>query len=350
MRDALWSVMSKGAQVMAPDALLPAAALLDLYGEDIRARAYVTQDPVLGEMMLRPDYTVPVVQAHMAGGVAPARYTYQGPVWRKQTAASGRAREYGQIGLEVFDGTNPAAANADVFDTIMRALDHAGVNGRAVITGDIALMRSAVASLQMSELRRGALMRHLWRPNRFNALLARFAGEADHPQGRDALSLEALDTQVADAGPAIGLRSPDTVIARVQRLVGDRDEVKVPRDQVTALRALQAMSTNLSEAADAALALVAPLPLLSPAIDSLRAWADAIASKGYDPAKIEFRGAYGLTSMEYYDGFVFGVSVQNQLVATGGRDDALTAALGGGSKMAAVGAVIRPDSLQAALS
>jgi hypothetical protein len=35
---------------------------LDLYGENIRARAYVTSDPVLGEKMLRPIYTVPVAE------------------------------------------------------------------------------------------------------------------------------------------------------------------------------------------------------------------------------------------------------------------------------------------------
>ncbi|MDC3265334.1 hypothetical protein OAU61_04555, partial [Planktomarina temperata] len=43
------------------DILQPADVLLDLYGEDIRARAYVTSDPLRGEQMLRPDFTVPVV-------------------------------------------------------------------------------------------------------------------------------------------------------------------------------------------------------------------------------------------------------------------------------------------------
>ena len=33
-----------------------------------------TLDPDRGEMMLRPDYTVPVVQMHMRQGAEPARY------------------------------------------------------------------------------------------------------------------------------------------------------------------------------------------------------------------------------------------------------------------------------------
>ena len=73
------------------DMLLPADTLLDLYGEDIRARAYVTADPLRGEMMLRPDFTVPVVQAHMQGA-EPARYCYLGEVFRKQDAARRRGQ------------------------------------------------------------------------------------------------------------------------------------------------------------------------------------------------------------------------------------------------------------------
>ena len=71
-----------GAVEVAPDILLEAETLLDLYGEDIRARAYVTQDPIRGEMMLRPDFTVPVVQMHMRNGAEPALYCYLGEVFR----------------------------------------------------------------------------------------------------------------------------------------------------------------------------------------------------------------------------------------------------------------------------
>ena len=82
-----------GAVPVETDILQPAETLLDLYGEDIRARAYVTSDPVRGELMLRPDFTVPVVQMHMANGADPARYTYAGEVFRKQEAGSARASE-----------------------------------------------------------------------------------------------------------------------------------------------------------------------------------------------------------------------------------------------------------------
>ena len=90
----LTAFVAAGAVPVEADVLQPAGTLLDLYGEDIRARAYVTFDPVMGEMMLRPDFTVPVVQAHMAGGADPARYAYMGKVFRRQEHLDGRAREY----------------------------------------------------------------------------------------------------------------------------------------------------------------------------------------------------------------------------------------------------------------
>lgn len=63
-----------GARSVEAPVLVPAEALLDLYGEDIRARAYTTSDTLRGEQMLRPDFTVPVVQMHMRQGAEPARY------------------------------------------------------------------------------------------------------------------------------------------------------------------------------------------------------------------------------------------------------------------------------------
>ena len=66
-------------------------------------------------MMLRPDFTLPVVQAHMAHGADPARYTYLGEVFRKQDHPGTRASEYLQVGFEVFDRSAPEAADAEVF-------------------------------------------------------------------------------------------------------------------------------------------------------------------------------------------------------------------------------------------
>ena len=170
---------AQGAAVVEPPILQPAETLLDLYGEDIRARAYVTSDAMRGEQMLRPDYTLPVVQMHMAHGADPARYTYAGEVFRRQERDPNRANEYIQTGYEVFDRGDPAAADAEVFALIQGALEGLPVTA---VTGDIGILMAAVAGLDTSASRKAALMRHIWRPRRFRALLDRYAGKTQLEQ------------------------------------------------------------------------------------------------------------------------------------------------------------------------
>src|SRR5690606_11191519 len=157
-----------GALPVEADILQPAEVLLDLYGEDIRARAYVTGDPLRGEMMLRPAFTVPVVQMHMEGGAEPARYCYAGEVFRKQEHLTARKSEYVQVGYEVFDRADPGAADAEVFALFAGLLSDLRLRA---VTGDIAILTAAVRGLNTLESRKAALLRHVWRPRRFTQLL-----------------------------------------------------------------------------------------------------------------------------------------------------------------------------------
>jgi len=90
----------------------------------------------------------------------------------------------------------------------------------------------------------------------------------------------------------------------------------------------------------------ADLASIGPAVDGLSARLDALGARGIDVDELAFEASFGRTSMEYYDGFVFGFSSPQHPhlppVATGGRYDALTAVLGGGTGVPAVGGVIRP--------
>ena len=68
-----------------------------------------------------------------------------------------------------------------------------------------------------------------------------------------------------------------------------------------------------------------------------------IERAGVNLGDLTFEAAYGLTAMEYYDGFVFGFYADGTSVASGGRYDALTRVLGQGRDVPAVGGVIRPE-------
>ena len=320
--------------------LQPAEILLDLYGEDIRTRAYVTSDPVQGEVMLRPDFTVPVVQMHMSQGAEPARYTYAGEVFRRQEEHPERASEYQQVGYEVFDRTDAAESDAEVFALFSQMLE--GLPLRAV-TGDIGILMAAVEGLDASSARRAALMRHLWRPRRFRALLDRFSGRVPVPPSRKAL-LAATDP-MKDAGPVIGLRGEDEIAERVAALRAEAADGPLAREQVELLETLLKVSETCQFALEQLRDIAVDMPAIVPAVERFARRCDALEARGVDVASLSFEGSYGRSSMEYYDGFVFGFVAEGRPdwppIATGGRYDALTRRLGRGAEIPAVGGVIR---------
>ncbi len=321
--------------------LQPSEILLDLYGEDIRARAYVTSDALHGEQMLRPDFTVPVVQMHMAFGAEPARYTYAGEVFRHQDAHPGRASEYVQVGYELFDRSNAAAADAEVFVRIAEAV--AGLSLRAA-TGDIGILMAAVQGLDTTARRKAALMRHIWRPRRFRALLDRFSRRVPEPPTRAALL--AKDDPLAIKAAWIGKRGQTEVAERIEALRADAETPPISATEISALDNL----LSVRETAPFALAhlrdIAVDLPAITQSLYLLEARLGALDACGIDVENLDFEASYGRTSMEYYDGFVFGFYAERRPdlppIATGGRYDALTRHLGGGSEIPAVGGVLRP--------
>ncbi|WP_170573545.1 ATP phosphoribosyltransferase regulatory subunit [Ruegeria atlantica] len=331
-----------GAQVVDTPLLQPAETLLDLYGEDIRARAYVTSDALRGEQMLRPDFTLPVVQMHMTEGAEPARYTYSGEVFRRQEHDPDRPNEYIQVGYEVFDRDDPSGADAEVFSLF--ALQLRGLPLRAA-TGDIGILTAAVQGLRTTDRRKSALMRHLWRPRRFRVLLDRFAGRKPGPEGRDAL-LDAEDPFAAGV-PMIGKRRATEIEARIDALREDRDTPPISDNELAGLETLLNVRETMPFALEQLRDVAVDLPQITPALDRLEARIAALQARGVNVERLDFEAAYGRTSMEYYDGFVFGFYAEGRPdlppIATGGRYDALTRQLGNGAEIPAVGGVLRPD-------
>ena len=79
------------------------------------------------------------------------------------------------------------------------------------------------------------------------------------------------------------------------------------------------------------------------AAETFAARLGALSKAGIDVEALSFEASYGRTTLEYYDGFVFGFYAEARPdlppVATGGRYDALTSVLGGGAAVPAVGGV-----------
>src|SRR5436190_6372125 len=69
---------------VAPAILQPAEPFLDLSGEDIRKRMFLTTDPQGRELCLRPDLTIPVSRDYLASPTAgkAAGFCYLGMIFR----------------------------------------------------------------------------------------------------------------------------------------------------------------------------------------------------------------------------------------------------------------------------
>ncbi|MEL6206336.1 MAG: ATP phosphoribosyltransferase regulatory subunit, partial [Pseudomonadota bacterium] len=129
-------------------------------------------------------------------------------------------------------------------------------------------------------------------------------------------------------------------------LAEDAAEPPLPARELDLIDDLLAVRAAPPDALERLHDLTVDLPALEPAVDRLDARFRALAAQGVDLAQLEFEASYGRTTLEYYDGMVFGLYAARRPdlppVASGGRYDALTRRLGHGREIPAVGGVIRP--------
>ena len=213
-----------------------------------------------------------------------------------------------------------------------------------------------IDALDTSAARRLALRRHVWRPARFRALLDRYGeGHAAAAARRAALLAAEAEARtpalVAAAGVPVGLRSPEDVAARVTALAVEARTPPLDPDAVARIEAVLAVAGTATEASAELRSLADGLPALGVAVDRFEARLDRLAARGFDPATLRFEASFGRTTLEYYDGFVFGALPRGRPdlppIASGGRYDTLTRALGRGRGIPAVGGMIRPEALLA---
>lgn len=354
-----------GAERVEPAALQPAELLLNLYGEDIRGRAYITEDPVDGALVLRPEFTVPVALLHLSGGDGPARYAYSGPVWRRQAPGSARPTEYLQAGIESFGDADRTAADADMFVLIRSALGDA-VPLRAM-TGDLSIALAAIRGLGAPGRWVAALRRHIWRPARFRAVLEGYGPDRPAPSESRAALLaavaagpEALDAHIAAAAPELGMRSRAEIAARAVALAEDAASAPLPLEQIAFVEAALDVKGPSGAALAALRALAADAPAaaaaaMGPVLDRMERRLDALSDRGVDAGALPFDASFG-RALEYYDGFTFEFCAPGAPhlppLGGGGRYDALTARLGlagpDGAGIPGIGGVVRPEAMLAA--
>lgn len=337
--------------------LLQSDLLLDLYGEELNSRTYILSDPIKGNLMLRPDFTVPIVQMHIKNNQKKAQYCYSGKVWRKQEHSSSRPSEYLQVGIECFGGYNVAKEDAKLFSIINKAL---GLTNLKIVTGDLGILRSAIDGLEINSRCKNALLRQLWRPKRFLQVLKYFSNSksylnSDKRKLINLLNSGKLIEKLDSYNPIIGLRTKKDIVDRVSELSNDIEYNQLKGSDVKLLKNLLKISCPLSKASKNIKNLTYSHEYLKKSAILLENRLDCLSELDIDVKKIDFEVSFGRTSMEYYDGFVFemGSINKNNSVpfAQGGRYNELTRILshleGFEKSPSSVGGIIRPEILLA---
>ncbi|SDT91208.1 ATP phosphoribosyltransferase regulatory subunit [Stappia sp. ES.058] len=353
-----------GFPAMEPEILQPSRLFLDLIGEDIRGRMYLTGDRAGEELCLRPDYTLPVCRAHLDGGAAetPARYSYCGKVFRQRQDGAG---EFMQAGVECLGRADLEAADADTLALALSALETLGVSDTRIHIGDEALFRAVLSGLNLPAVWERRLGDLFGERDRLDAAIAAMRGAG--------IEAERGDTSAAELARALDGLAPDTAqaaVAELLRLTGLKpiagrsagdiaerllEQAALARHDPQTDRAADVLTRYLAIAGDprASVETIATFAEdagldLTDALSSFSARLDAIAAHGISDRSLTFAADFG-RRLDYYTGFVFEIhsaarETAGQIVG-GGRYDKLLALLGATAHIPATGFSIWLDRI-----
>ena len=347
------SFTDAGAVPVEPPILQPAAAFLDMSGEEIRGRLYLTTDGAGAELCLRPDYTIPVCLAHLAGAnpAAPAQYAYFGPVFRARPP--GQKGEMAQTGLESYGRVDIEAADAEILTLALQAADRAGAADLAVKIGDVRVFDGVIDALGLPAAWRRRVRRGLAQGKSLESIL-NGAAPASNAQSGVLAALERADHQgaqalvedlLAIAGiSAVGGRDVREIADRYLQQASQRAEGGVSAEQQAVLSRFLSISGDPDRAALALRALAKEAGLaLEPQLESFEERTGFLAARGLRVENLRYDAGF-VRDLDYYTGFVFEAVDVSDLSArpavVGGRYDGLARRMGAAFDLPAVGAAI----------
>jgi ATP phosphoribosyltransferase regulatory subunit len=343
--DALLALFAREGYARAEPAVLqPADVFIDLSGEDIRRRMFVTQDAAGAELCLRPEFTIPVCLQHLAErGSEPGAYFYAGPVFRLRTGESG---EFLQAGIESIGRDDATAADAETLGLALEGLEGLGASDAQVKLGDMGLLQALIDALEIAPAAKRRVIRAIVSgqglaslgdddaPTDHAGLLAAIEGQAPHAAKafvEDILSIAGI--------ASLGGRSAGEIAERFLARASNRSGV--PREAREVLERYLLIAGDPDEAADAIRTLAREAAIdLSPAIDIFEERTGFMAARGLEVSSFCFAATFA-RNLDYYTGFIFeihdSVRASGKPVVGGGRYDRLLEHLGAPRPLPAVG-------------
>ncbi|WP_312411853.1 ATP phosphoribosyltransferase regulatory subunit [Shinella sp.] len=330
----------------------PAEPFLDMAGEDLRRRIFMTESETGKSLCLRPEFTIPVCLRHIETATGtPRRYAYLGEVFRQRREGS---NEFYQAGIE--DLGEPDVARADaraVSDAIAVLANRLPGVRLSVVLGDQSVFEAVVAACGLpagwqkrlvhafgnqTQLQR--LMDTLSNPvpsGVFGPEVERLAilGKLDD----EATLVAHIDATMEATGYSTNASRSPADIARRLREKMELANTRLDERTLALLREFLALELSLADAPQALAAFAQKAGLsLGEALTRFESRVAALHEAGMDPSAVTYRAAFG-RPLDYYTGLVFEITPEgNPLVlAGGGRFDRLLTLLGAKERIPAVG-------------
>jgi ATP phosphoribosyltransferase regulatory subunit len=348
----------RGAQPIEVAVLQPADPFLDIAGEDLRRRIFLTESEGGKALCLRPEFTIPVCLDHIASRAgAPRRYFYLGEVFRQRRDGGS---EFLQAGIEDIGEPDIAEADARSLADAMALFD-AVLPGRelAVTLGDQAVFEAVLAALGLPRGWQKRLARAFGAPEMLQSALADLTRPTNGPMrdavyphlsavGDHASLTEGVRAAMETAGfPAAGGRTPDEIARRLLEKA-ELSRVRLPGSAFAALKTFLDIRAPLDRAVDTLTDFARDAGLqLGGALELFAARAAAMARHGMPVEKIRYDAAFG-RPLDYYTGLVFEIAApggQRPLVG-GGRYDRLLTLLGAPQPIPGVGFSVWLDRIE----
>lgn len=331
-----------------PPIIHDAGIFVELAGEDLRRRLFLTNAPDGTELALRPDYTIPVCLAHLANGSARRRadYAYLGPVFRQRAGETG---EFLQAGIESLGRTNRPAADAEVLALALAAVKRLGIKRARIRIGDQALFAATLDALAVDGPWRRRLDRTFGDPGRLRTMIAKATRRSAPPRrmtrgvARRKAEKLLVESGLGTIGSRTGREIAERVVeksalaagidARTRRVI--ERFLAIEGTPTVALKSLRGLAR--SQRLD-----------ITPALDRFEQRIDAFAEAGVAVDTLSFAADFG-RRLDYYTGFVFEVHGADRRdgrqIVGGGRYDRLLSFIGNGRSIPAVGFAIWLDRI-----
>ena len=350
----------------------PAEPFLDMAGEDLRRRIFLTESETGQSLCLRPEFTIPVCLNHIADGShLPARYAYLGEVFRQRRAG---LAEFFQAGIEDLGDTNIAKADArsltEAVDLVRLAAPTAKLE---ILLGDQTIFEAVLKALGLPRGWRMRLARTFGNAALLKETLTDLSSERPSPSLNadmaklaakpDIASLAAMiaDEMQASGFPAHAGRSPEEIAARLIEKA-ELASVKLTEKQFAALSEFLAIREPLSDASAhlQRFSKSAGIELDAALLDFTTRVAE-IEALGLAASNVTYDAAFG-RPLDYYTGLVFEIrerapasaeqseklrgGANNAALAGGGRYDRLLTLLGAEKPIPGVGFSLWLDRLE----